>query len=115
MGLWTMKMLREVAERHGQAVPVTGRAAEALLAHERSKGRTEGVYSREQGKRDLDEVLAGGAVKLPDERSGEYKGLKELRVVVIEHEKAEALKPKRKRSLLERARGLEEVEAERDR
>lgn len=115
MGMWTMKMLSDVAERHGQSVPVTGRAAEALLAHERSKGRTEEVYSREQGKRDLDKVLDGGAVKLPDEHSGEYKGVKELRAVVVEHDKLEAAMPKRRPTLLERAKALGGLEEERER
>lgn len=88
--MWTLKDLQAVAERRGELNALNGNGAEALLAHERSKGRTEEKFAREEAKQELDKLLAAGGVVLPDARDGEYDGLQELRKAVAEFEREQA-------------------------
>ena len=78
--MWTNQKLLEVVKARCEMAPASPLVGRALLFHERWQGRTEEDYPRDEAKRELDDSLdMMEPDSIPDERPGEFNGLRELR------------------------------------
>lgn len=78
--MWTVDKLRQVVEERGETLPRNDHIAEALLAHERFKGRTEESYQKARAAREMDRLLDTYKGPFPARKANEYPGLTQLRV-----------------------------------
>ncbi len=76
---WSKDRLRAIASERGETAAEVNGFGRLLLAHERSKGRTEEDYPRDEAGKELDALLDGQVSPLPQEAAREYAGLKQLR------------------------------------
>lgn len=88
--MWTVAKLREVIEERGETLPGNDHLAEALLAHERFKGRTEESYQKARAGREMDRLLDSYAGPFPARKANEYPGVTQLRAYAEERAKMRA-------------------------
>lgn len=86
---WTVAHLRKWIEGRGDKAPQEMWVQEALLAHERFRGRTDENYSKHKAERELHRLLEGRESEFPRARDGEYKGMTQLRAYVRDREKVQ--------------------------
>lgn len=84
---WTVAHLRKWIEGRGEKAPHETWVQEALLAHERFRGRTDENYSKQKAERELHRLLDGREGEFPPARDNEYKGMTQLRAYVQDREK----------------------------
>lgn len=86
-----IKRLRAWAEEQGHTVPLDSYVQEMLLAQERHFGRThERGIDRERAKLMLNRLIDRFEGEFPQQRPGEYPGIRELRAYVDVRRQANA-------------------------
>lgn len=85
--MWTVETLKRIAKDRGEELPQNVLLEQALLAHERFRGRAERSFAKHHAKRQMDQLL-DRLESFPEARVGEFAPLKQLRAYAAERERA---------------------------